>query len=96
MDQLKNWLKKGRYVWFICGNYHHEEAIKLVENVRAKFALENMKVEDIGEVQPLNLEEGTSVLVRIPLEDVKNENSAVITYYQGPQHKGDIKTSLLN
>ena len=96
MDQLKNWLKKGRYVWFICGNYHHEEAIKLVENVRAKFALQTMKVDDIGEVQPLKLEEGSSYLVRIPLEDVKNENSAVLTYYQGQQHKGDIKTSLLN
>ena len=93
---MKNWLKKGRYVWFICGNYHHEEAIKLVENVKAKFDLNNMKIEDIGEVKPLNLEEGKSYLVRIPLEDVKNENSAVLTYYQGPQHKGDIKASLLN
>lgn len=75
--------QKGRYVWFICGNYHHDEAIKLVENVREKFALQTMKVDDIGEVQPLKLEEGSSYLVRIPLEDVKNENSAVLTYYQG-------------
>lgn len=96
MDHLKNWLKKGRYVWYICGNYHHEEAIKLVENVRAKFALEHMKVDDIGEVQPLKLEEGCSYLVRLPLDDVKNENSAVLAYYQGPQAQGDIKKSLLN
>lgn len=67
-----------------------------MENVKAKFALDNMKIEDIGEVKPLNLEEATSYLVRIPLEDVKNENSAVLTYYQGPQCKGDIKASLLN
>lgn len=80
-NQLKNWLKKGRYVWFICGNYHHEEAIKLVEDVKVKFALENMNVDDIGEVQPLNLEEGKSFLLRIPLEDEKNENSCVLTYY---------------
>lgn len=81
MDQLANWLKKGRYVWFICGNYHHEEAIKLVENVRAKLGLHHMIVNDIGEVQPLKLECGRSYLVRLPLDDVKNENSAVLTYY---------------
>jgi secreted Zn-dependent insulinase-like peptidase len=81
MKQLSGWLKKGRYVWFICGNYHHEAAVKLVEDVKTKFGLTNMPIEDIGEVQPMNLAEGTSYLLKIPLDDEKNENSCVLTYY---------------
>jgi hypothetical protein len=96
MDQLKNWLKKGRYTWFICGNYGHEEAIKLVEDVNAVFALDKMRIEDIGEVQPIALEAGTSYLLRIPLEDAKNENSCVLTYYQSDQIFGDIKKGMVN
>jgi secreted Zn-dependent insulinase-like peptidase len=42
MGQLKNWFKKGRYVWYICGNYQHDEAIKLVENCRAKLDLQTI------------------------------------------------------
>ena len=36
---IKDWLKTGRSVWYITGNYDHDKCILLVEDARKKFGL---------------------------------------------------------
>ena len=38
-EYQQNWMKTGKTVWFVCGNYGHDEAVELVEKARAKMQL---------------------------------------------------------
>ena len=38
-SNLKSFFKSGHMVWYIYGNYGHEQAVELVENTRSLFKL---------------------------------------------------------
>jgi secreted Zn-dependent insulinase-like peptidase len=59
-EYLKDWLKTGRSLWYICGNYSDDKCIKLVEDSRKKFDLSSIKIEELPELRIIALEEKTS------------------------------------
>lgn len=95
-ESLKEWLKSGRSVWYVGGNYGHDEAIELVESARAKLGLGAVQVEDLPDVRAIALESGTSFLIEEPLADEKNENSCSTVYYEVGVQGDDLKMKLTN
>ena len=93
---MKEWLKSGRSVWYVGGNYGHEEAIALVDSARGKLGLDTVQVEDLPDVRAIALESGTSFLIEDPLTDEKNENSCSTVYYEVGVYGDDLKTKLTN
>jgi len=96
MQELSQWLVNGRYVWYVTGNISNDSAVEIVENVRSIIGLNNLDVSNIGEVLPISMESGTSLLLEMPLEDKTNENSCSLTYYEIEPIQGDLKLSLVN
>lgn len=95
-EYLKEWLKTGRSLWYICGNYSDEKCIKLVEESRKKFDLNSIKIEELPELRTIALEEKKSFHIEIPLEDKSNENSCNLTYYEVGPIGDDSKEKLIN
>ena len=95
---LQGWLQSGRFVWYICGNYGHTEAIELVEKARSLFGgQQTPAIEDLAEVRPTAVQEGTSYLLEAPHQDESNGDSCIITYYEtGHPPDGDFTLSLTN
>jgi len=96
MQELAQWLVNGRYVWYVTGNISSDSAVEIVENVRSIIGLNNLEVSKIGEVLPISMEKGTSLLLEMPLEDKTNENSCSLTYYEIEPIQGDLKQPLVN
>jgi secreted Zn-dependent insulinase-like peptidase len=97
--QHQNWLKSGQQLWYVTGNYGHEEAIQLVEKARSHFNLEHIKIEELADVRTMAIEDGHSFHVERSLEDKQNENSCNITYYeigiQGSEKKEKLTNSIV-
>ena len=96
MKELAQWMINGRYVWYITGNISNESAVEIVEKVRSTIGLTNLEAHNIGEVQPISMESGASLLLEMPLEDKTNENSCVLTYYEIEPIEGNLKLPLVN
>lgn len=58
MEQLKNWLKGGQYVFYVYGNYEADAAIKLVEQVKDLLKLAPTDMKKLPQVNTLQLIEG--------------------------------------
>jgi len=88
---MTQWMKKGRYVWYINGNISSDSAIEIVENTRSTMGLANLPVAEIGEFNPIALKVGNATLLELPLEDKTNENSCTLTYYEIAPIKDDYR-----
>jgi hypothetical protein len=53
MEQLKNWLKGGQYVFYVYGNYEADAAIKLVEQVKDLLKLAPTDMKKLPQVNTL-------------------------------------------
>ena len=95
-EDMAQWMKSGRYVWYITGNITSDEAIQIVEKTRETMGLNNLPVEQIGELNPMALKVGTATLLDMPLEDKTNENSCTLTYYEIGTIKGDYRQNYIN
>lgn len=95
-ESHKDWLKTGRSLWYICGNYSDEKCIKLVEESRKKFDLGSIKIEELPELRTIALESKTCFHIEIPLEDKSNENSCNLTYYEVGPVGDNSKEKLIN
>ena len=85
MGYLKDWMKQGKYVWYITGNMSTEQATEIVEHARSCLSLKPFPIEEITDVRAIALDAGSSFVYKVPLADEKNENSCTITYYEvGP------------
>jgi secreted Zn-dependent insulinase-like peptidase len=93
---LKEWLKSGRSVWYITGNWSDEKCIELVEESRKKFNLASIKIEELPELRTVALESNTSFHIEIPLEDKTNENSCNLTYFEVGPVGDNTKEKLIN
>lgn len=78
----KNWLMSGRQLWYVTGNFGHEQAVELVESTRDQFKLQSVKIEDLVDVRAIAIEDGHSFLIERPLEDKTNENSCIVASYE--------------
>ena len=81
-EYLADWLKAGRYVWYVCGNFGQEKAIELVESVKTEMALADVKIEELADVRAVSLPAGTCLLIEQPLESKDNDNSCCFSYYE--------------
>ena len=81
-NDVQHWLKSGRFVWYISGNYSHDGAIQLVEETRKMFNLKNTLICDLPLVKTAQPDKGIAYCVEVPLEDDSNDNSCVLTYFE--------------
>jgi len=79
----EDWLKSGRFVWFVNGNFDKKEAINMVEKARELFSLVPVEKEDLVDVRCIALEKGANYLLQLPLEDKANNNSCIVSYFEG-------------
>ena len=54
----------------------------LVEKARSHFNLENVDIEELQDVRTIAIENGHSFHIEKSLEDLTNENSCNVTYYE--------------
>jgi len=83
-------------VWYITGNYGHEEAIQLADQVKTKLNFNSCLVPSLPLARTVKLEPKTSYLLELPLEDETNENNCAVTYYQVGQMGDTLKLKLVN
>ena len=81
-EKLGTWLKNGRFLWYITGNYAHDKAIELVEQTRTLFDVKPLAIQDVPEVKPVSIAAGVNHIIESPLVDKNNENSAIRTYFE--------------
>ena len=53
-------------------------------------------MEDLVDVRAIALEDGHSFLIEQPLEDKRNENSCIVTYYEIGVHGDELRQKLTN
>lgn len=94
--QHAEWLKSGRQLWYVTGNYGHEEAIQLVEKARTHFNLSSVKIEELADVRTIAIENGHSFHIEKQLEEKQNENSCNVTYYEVGVQGSELKEKLTN
>jgi insulysin len=95
-DYIKDWLKNGRFLWYINGNISEESALKIVDSATSKFGLKELAIEDTTDIRTMALDNKISYHIEIPLIDEKNDNSCNLTYYEVGPVKMDYKTKVLN
>jgi len=93
---MEDWLKNGRYVWYVTGNYGHDQAIELVEKTRELFGLKSVSIDQLAPVRAVALDKKQCFVIEEPLADEKNENSCVIAYYEVGVKQDDLKLDLVN
>ena len=96
--QLGNWFKNARFLTYITGNFEHQKAIEIVEKVREHFNVTALPVKQVPDSKTFAIEAGSNHIVECPLEDKKNENSAVRTYFESglcSDQKGDLVNSVV-
>lgn len=59
-EHHQRWLNSGRQLWFVTGNFGHQEAVDLVENARSEFDLSSIKLEDLAGIRATAVEDGHS------------------------------------
>ena len=96
MGYLKDWMKQGKYVWYITGNMSTEQATEIVEHARSCLSLKPFPIEEITDVRAIALDAGSSFVYKVPLADEKNENSCTITYYEVGPVQDNLKLKLTN
>ena len=83
-------------MWFVTGNFGHQEAIDLVENARGKFDLSSIRIEDLAAIRGTAVEDGHSFHIEQSLVDSENDNSCAVTYYEVGVQGDSSKQKLTN
>lgn len=78
------------------GNIERNEAIQLVEKARETLQLKVADKEDLVDVRCIALPPNSHYLLEIPLEDKTNENSCLISYFEGGIEGGDLRKKLIH
>jgi secreted Zn-dependent insulinase-like peptidase len=60
--ELQTWLHSGTVVWFLHGNFTHDQSLDIVHKARDLLNLEEVTVDQLAKVGPLILKEGTSTV----------------------------------
>lgn len=71
----------GRMVWGFFGNFVTKTALEIVENARDQLNLKNTERADLMEFRVADIPKGEH-RVDFKVEDDKNENSCLVTYFQ--------------
>jgi secreted Zn-dependent insulinase-like peptidase len=88
------WLKNGRMHWFCYGNLAAQTAVEMVERARATLNIKAVEKAELPSVRCVML--GKRSRIDFDVEDKKNENSTLVTYFQGGPEKNDFKAAMLN
>ena len=92
----KEWLKTGRFVWFVHGNIDKDVAVSLVERARETLKLKPVGREDLADVRCIAIPPNSHYLLEIPLEDRTNENSCLISYFEAGIEGMDLRKKLIH
>jgi secreted Zn-dependent insulinase-like peptidase len=91
-----DWLKSGRFVWFVHGNLTPEQASNMVEKAREIFNIRSVDKEDLVDVRCVSLKGETNYLLEIPLDDKSNENNCLVSYFECGPEGLDLRTKLIH
>jgi hypothetical protein len=78
---LATWMVSGRMVWGFFGNFLPKTALEIVESARDQLKLKCTARADLMEFKVADVPKGEH-RVDFKIEDVKNENSCLVTYFQ--------------
>lgn len=80
------WSSSGRQIWFLHGNFSQDFAIELVERARSLLSTESAKPVakvELADIRCIALSDGSWHRIELPLEDKENDNSCLVTYFEG-------------
>jgi len=76
-----SFLKSGFIEWFIFGNASKGQALNIANAGTKVFNLEPIRLEDVYQTLPLQLNVNESLVLQIPVEDKDNINSAALELF---------------
>ena len=82
-----SWFAQGRTIWFVHGNILKEQAIQIATEGRALLypnaAVANIYRDELPDIRCIALQNGTWLKMELLLQDKDNENSCLISYFEG-------------
>ncbi len=94
VSMASHWLKSGKLLWFVTGNLDKQSAILMVEKARTVLSLANVDKDDLADVRCVALKNKSHYLFESSLQDLNNENSCLVAYFEGPPELLDLKTKM--
>lgn len=76
----KAWLKSGRMVFFVHGNFTQQAAIQSVDEARKILNLTPVSKDTLAAIRCIQID-GKHHRVDLNVEDKNNENSVLMSYY---------------
>ena len=92
----QEWLKTGRFVWYVHGNIYKNVVVHMVDTAREALNLKNADKEDLVDVRTIAIPPNSHYLLEIPLEDKTNENSCLISYFEAGIEGNDLRRKLIH
>ena len=86
-------MKNGRLVWLVSGNISEEGAKNLIQSQKQGLPLNPIEVKDLLGARVINPVGNHKVNMKVT--DEKNDNSAMVSYYQYNIHESNIKKELI-
>ena len=81
---LPNWLKTGRMIWFIYGNIDQQVAIDISNQACDILNLKPVEKHSLTDCRCVMLPESAYERLNFTVQDSKNDNSCLVSYFQGP------------
>jgi hypothetical protein len=78
---MQEWLKTGRFLWFLYGNISQKVAVNIVTEARQLLDIKSAPKEDLSDCRVVKLSEGLETRLDFSLEDEENENSCLMQYF---------------
>lgn len=76
------WLNSGRMVWFVYGNVPKDKAVATIDQAKNILKLTPVNRESLVDIRTLDVLPGQIHRVDFQVEDPKNDNSCLISYWQ--------------
>ena len=91
---------RARCIWFVHGNLTQESAVHIVTRGRevlfGKSEVPDTHREDLPDIRCVALRGGSWNRVERPLEDRENENSCLVSYFEGGSYLTDLRKKMIH
>ena len=83
-------------VWFIYGNLSAQNALSIVSRTSLTLKLKPLPLENIPQDRQISLPSGKTCKLEFVNKNEKNENSVLVSYFEGNLNNEDLSEGLMN
>ena len=93
---MADWLKSGRLVWFVNGNFDKQVACETAESGNKILNLKPVARQDLHDIRAVNIDSQKIHRLDFPVQDKSNDNSVLMSYFQIGPEQANMRQGLLN